>query len=175
MFTPKLNTDYNHIEVPETYLIRNNTTLDYIDKVASVGLQAMGMDTVFLQIYPMKDETLVKSKEKSDVVGRIIAGPIGTNQYILQIDENMSVRDIIKTTAHEIIHIEQYQSGKLKIDRDADGTITGLVEWNGWSNYDVFKLNYEDYPWEKDAYKRDDALYRTMMDELYGSLEKIMK
>lgn len=175
IFTPKLSTDYNHITLPKTHYIKNNTKLDYLGKVASVGLLQMGIDTVFLQIYSMGDETLIKSKEEKDAVGRIIAGPFGTNQYILQIDENMSVRDIIKTTAHEIIHIQQYQSGNLKVDRNSDGHITGLVEWAGWPNYDIFKMNYEDYPWEKDAYDRDDALYDDMMNELYGSIEKVIK
>jgi len=175
IFTPKLNTDFDHVEVPRTYSIINKTDLDYIDKVATVGLLEMGLDTIYLQIYPMGDETVSKSKDDVDIVGRVISDKEGTSSYIMQIDTKMSVRDIIKTIAHEIIHIEQHESGKLIKHRDENGTITGIVTWDGWPHYDIFKMNYEDFPWEKDAYKRDDALYDKMMEELFGSVDKLMR
>ena len=168
LFSPRIDIDFPNIYVEEAHKINNKTDIEYLDKIISVGLREVDMDTIYLTVYPLTDEEIENSD--LDLVGRVIPGTPGTSQYIMQLDENMVLRDIIKTVAHEIVHIQQYQSGRFIAKRDELGNLTGMAVWNGWE-YDIAKLSYEKYPWETEAYEKDDALYKKMIDKLYGKFE----
>ena len=170
IFTPRIDTDFPNIVVEETHYIKNNTDIDYLDKIISAGLMEVGMDTIYLTVLPVGKNDKISGTNLA-LAGRIIPGPRGSSQYIMQLEESMTFREIIKTVAHEIIHIQQYQSGRLIVNRNEDGSLTGFATWDGWNRYDVNKLKYHEYPWEIDAYKNDDELYEKMIRRLYGEFK----
>ena len=71
------------------------------------------------------------------------------NQYVRWINEKSNY-DYFKLLSHEIIHIKQYYHNELIID--------GLyVIWMG-EFFEYEELEYEDRPWENEAYNYSNEL-----------------
>ena len=60
--------------------------------------------------------------------------------------------DMIQTVCHEMVHVKQYLSGKLKA--------SGVKYHSFWKGKKVIHddMAYVDYPWEKEAYGMQDEL-----------------
>jgi len=76
------------------------------------------------------------------------------SKYNVTIYLNHSIVSILNTTAHEMIHVKQYQSGDLRHTK-------GKTYWKG---VDFSETKYEDRPWEKDAFKREKGLAQMFME-----------
>jgi hypothetical protein len=77
----------------------------------------------------------------------------GENLNKIFVDPRYSVLRVLSTIAHELIHAEQYFTGKMSIQ---DGYFRA---WNG-KGYQMPK-SYDEYinlPWEKEAFERQDDL-----------------
>ena len=61
--------------------------------------------------------------------------------------KRLSVDQMMKTLAHEMVHAKQYIFGELDGYSDS------------WKGSDVNYYSYEDSPWEKEAYKLEEILY----------------
>lgn len=70
--------------------------------------------------------------------------------FIIDIDDGLSLRQTIRVLAHELVHVKQYATGQLK-----DYTKSPhKVKWNGDIVEDCLK-EYWKTPWEKEAYKME--------------------
>jgi len=76
-------------------------------------------------------------------------------EFIIRVDSSQSVRYILQTIAHEVVHVGQYSSGRLK---DYVRTKTNKIKWDDWV-YDFGEhddcdsdLDYYMSPWEIEAY-----------------------
>lgn len=79
---------------------------------------------------------------------------IGYRGFELQLKKNISLRDIIKTLAHESVHIKQFAKGELK-----EGYLPSTSSlWKG-KLVNELKIDYEDFPWEQEAYEAEDELF----------------
>ncbi len=70
---------------------------------------------------------------------------------IIIIDRYLSVEDIIRTLFHEMVHVKQYDAGRL--EHGSSGIWLGVL----------CEGPYEDLPWELEAYQ----LEQKMMDAFY--------
>ena len=76
-------------------------------------------------------------------------------EFIIEINANQTPEEIIKTLAHEMVHVKQYVYGEL----NEEGTI--------WFNVLCDDLDYENQPWEIEAHDVTDVLYEEWL--LYES------
>lgn len=71
-------------------------------------------------------------------------------EFILEIQKNLNEKELLKTLAHEMCHVKQYAYGQL----DEQGT-----KWLS-RKYDHDNVPYNKRPWEKEAYKIEERLYK---------------
>ncbi len=73
------------------------------------------------------------------------------DDVIITIAKHLSVEDIIRTLFHELVHVKQYNDGRL--EHGSSGIWLGVL----------CEGPYEDLPWELEAYQ----LEQKMMDAFY--------
>ena len=72
--------------------------------------------------------------------------------FEIRIDSLMNMPGILRSLAHEMVHVSQYYSGKMK-----DRGISGVV-WKGQA-MSLTIAHYYDLPWEVEAYSMEEGLY----------------
>ena len=122
-------------------------------------------------------ETLVKISEekirrfinlpdKVDIVLRPVRGVFGTaamfkvksvTQYVVEIDVRQTIDEFCDTLLHELVHIEQYFEGRLKLKSEHFYSIYEGQKVRVVSNKSE---GYNDLPWEREAIKRAAKLNR---------------
>ena len=85
-------------------------------------------------------------------------GTYKPREFEIGISGLMSESDMIKTVIHELIHVKQYVKGEL-IDR-THGKYKTI-----WKGKDHSKTSYSKQPWEKQAYRLQESLYKKYMLE----------
>lgn len=145
---------FNQIELSNNNEIENNTAITFIDTIASVGLDELGLKGIKLLIYPLTETAKDNFNGELKAHIRYFEGT-----YYLFIDE-MSREKSITVVSHELIHITQYHTGVL------DYLGAGSVLWQG-DLYSVEQLEYEGRPWEMDAYARESELSTKVSGILY--------
>jgi hypothetical protein len=146
---------FNQIELSENNQIVNNTAISFLDTIASVGLDAAGITGVHLEIYKLTDEA------KDNFSGGELNAHIRYHNgiYYMFIDE-MSRQKSITVVSHEIVHINQYQTGMLDYLGDRD------ILWNG-ELISLDNVEYENRPWETDAYLKETEISTKVSGILY--------
>lgn len=69
--------------------------------------------------------------------------------FELEIDKTQSLRGLLETVAHEMVHVKQYARGELSADKHV---------WMG-KTYNPEEINYWDLPWEIEAHGREIGLF----------------
>jgi hypothetical protein len=84
---------------------------------------------------------------------------------------NSNTDNIFDVLSHEMVHLQQYAHGKLD-----SNSVTRY--WNG-SIFDETNVDYEDLPWEKEAFARQEELtnlvYFRLLGKEIGTLHKIAR
>ena len=78
--------------------------------------------------------------------------------FEVNIDGNLSISDFIKTIFHELVHVKQYVTSEL-VDR-----IRGRAKVT-WKGSDHTKTSYSKQPWEREAYRLQEALYKEFLGD----------
>jgi hypothetical protein len=81
------------------------------------------------------------------------------NDYTVWIKPNLSKRLTLQTLAHELVHVKQWFKRERK---DCDFEIVKFKK----KKYNEGKMAYRNMPWEKEAYAREDRLYKGYMKHL---------
>tara|TARA_E500000178_G_C17036509_1_gene763707 strand:+ start:6062 stop:6496 length:435 start_codon:yes stop_codon:yes gene_type:complete len=71
-----------------------------------------------------------------------------TREFDIEIDKNLTLRKLLTTVAHEIVHVKQYARKEL----------TGDSTWQG-KTYNPKTTDYWDEPWEIEAHGRECGLF----------------
>lgn len=135
---------------PHYITIKNQTT--YIDACYIsyiLSYEIFEIDTLELLIYYTTD---------SDFYGFLSQIPFGEHRYLLLIKPNLNDNELKETLSHEFIHINQYETGRLK-------SFGNIYIWEG----DTIKGNnvlYNDRPFEKEAYKNQSKILRKLNRKL---------
>ena len=85
-------------------------------------------------------------------------GTYRPREFEIGINGKMDNENLIKTVIHELIHVKQYAKGEL-IDRTR-GKCKTL-----WKGKDHTKTSYSNQPWERQAYRLQESLYKKYMKE----------
>lgn len=83
-------------------------------------------------------------------------------QFDLEIRKGLSLYELISTVCHEMIHVKQYARKELSL------TPTGQNKWKAKQIPE--KVEYENLPWEKEAFKKEEALALECFKELSVTL-----
>ena len=81
-------------------------------------------------------------------------------KYHITIYLNHSKYSILETVAHEMIHLKQYNSGDLSLSKSMKSAYKYDHFWRGVDHTDT---DYEDRPWEIEAFKKEDALSKKFL------------
>ena len=149
---------FNRIDIQTTNLIANRTDRNYLDSIVYVGLNEMNLDSVAITIRQISPEVQAMFDSNSQLKAHIIGKG---NQYIIFVDE-MSRDEAIKVLSHELIHLKQYYTKKLILEKDK-------VYWDGKEIYqrEINETKYEQRPWEAEAFNGQRGLENKIREILY--------
>lgn len=74
--------------------------------------------------------------------------------YVIHLKPNKDRDYLINTVCHELIHVKQYRLEEM-VEDEYDGC---LVTFNGVA-YNKEEMNYQDYPWEVEAWNNESVVY----------------
>lgn len=148
------NETYEIQKLDRTNFIVNNTNQKYLDTTLLVALSVANIHGKTIVIENMTEELMKKFRDDGGVhlSAAVIGDPSG-NQFLLFVD-GFSHRSAIKVMAHEVIHIMQYSSGRLKVIPNL-----GVIWESDTISFDLlYNLNYRDRPWEMEAFDGESEL-----------------
>jgi hypothetical protein len=73
--------------------------------------------------------------------------------FVIEIDSNLRLRNMLETIAHEMVHIKQWATGEMKETKHNHITKFRKHEVNS------SKVSYWDQPWEIEALGREEGLF----------------
>jgi len=149
---------FNRIDIETTNMIANRTDRNYLDSIVYVGLNELNLDSVAVTIRQISPEVQAMFDSNSQLKAHIIGKE---NQYIIFVDE-MSRDEAIKVLSHELIHLKQYYTKKLILEKDK-------VIWDGREVYqtEINETKYEQRPWEAEAFAGQRGLENKIREILY--------
>jgi predicted metallopeptidase len=152
--SPKQDTFFNRIELNDNNYISLNVKQSYYDTIISVGLDEMNLRDIRVVILELSDNH--KSQFNGDLRAHI---RYHEDVYYLFIGD-YGRENSIDILSHEIIHISQYYSGKLNYEND-------VIKWND-RVYQLNDIEYEDRPWEIEAFSQEKELSNKIKNRLYN-------
>ncbi len=84
--------------------------------------------------------------------------------FDIEILNDMGYRNTLKAIAHEMVHVEQSATGKLRFYENSTKPARFMK-----SKIDCYKVEYWDYEWEIEAFGREHGLYRRFQKYLKGN------
>lgn len=149
---------FNSIELTENNGIVNFSKHNYVDTVVSIGLDVLNVKNNYITIRDVPEQIVESFRKQNDMdLGASIVG--ANDQYIIYVNE-LSRMTSTKIISHELIHLEQYDSDRLRV------ISSGVVIWEG-KEMNVLDIPYNDRPWEKEAFRRQDDLEKKILEKLY--------
>jgi hypothetical protein len=149
---------FNRIDIQTTNMVANRTDRDYLDSIVYVGLNELNLDSVAITIRQISPDVQARFDSESQLKAHIIGKE---NQYIIFVDE-MSRDEAIKVLSHELIHLKQYYTKKLILEKDK-------VYWDGREIYqtEINETEYQRRPWEAEAFAGQRGLENKIREILY--------
>ena len=74
-------------------------------------------------------------------------------EFTITLDSSCTIRNILITLAHEMVHIKQWAKGEMY-----EYTVPNMVRFNK-TKFNMADINYWDYPWEIEAFGRQLGLF----------------
>lgn len=145
---------FKKVTLSENNIVTNYTRYPYLDTIAYVGLDSLGMCDMTVDIKRLSEEAKNNVVQGYDLRGLIYGS--GTEYTIWVADADR--QEHVTIIAHELIHLRQYYSKQLIYDGF-------YVYWNR-AKYDVKEIEYGMRPWEADAFEHEVLLERKIMSAL---------
>jgi len=148
---------FNTYDFPETINIVNGTNYEKADTIVLVlANKIFNLNTLNLKIYYLSDLIVSEDMIYNAIIQQL---HFGHNNYLLLLNKNLSLSQLKLTLSHEFVHINQYQSGDLKV----------------YKHYAIFKgdsiffrdVKYRDRSFEKDAFKNQTKILKELNNFLY--------
>jgi len=144
---------FNQIELSYNNNFNNGIFPSYYDTVLSVAMDEMGLVGYMVTLGKLSDGA------RSQFDGQLRAHIRYFNGNFYLFTEDLDRKDAIEVLSHEVIHMQQYASGNLVYD-NLD------VIWKG-ETIGLNSKEYEERPWESDAFARQSALIDLVEKKLY--------
>jgi hypothetical protein len=147
---------FKEITLSRNNIITNNTSKSYLDTIVSQGLDVLGLKGEYVMIRTMNPSLKGALGADTELRAYIIGE---RNQYIIYVDD-LGREESLTILSHELIHLQQYSSGRLIRMEDR------FVMFNG-EVFNVDNIPYKDRPWEIDAFKKEKDLKMKLEKNLY--------
>lgn len=144
---------FTPVKLEDNNYVINNSLPSYYDTIVIVGLDKVGIKGITVTIEELSDQAKQTFSGELKAHVRFVDG-----RFYLFIDP-MSKKNALTIISHEIIHMKQYLDGTFQYD---DGRIT----WNGEA-YLLDDINYDDRPWETEAFQMESQLASQISDVVY--------
>lgn len=110
---------------------------------------------VALNLYRMNLEINVQIKKLTDAFGYCAweDNNIRPREFTIEIAKGMSKKKFLTTLAHEMVHVKQYVRGEIRERFQSDHRVF-------WKDKDHSDTTYWSQPWEKEAFRLQDKLYK---------------
>ena len=145
---------FNQIQLTENNFIYNEKFPTYYDTILMVAMDEAELAGFNVILKELSD------KAKSQFEGDLRAHIRYENDDFYIFTNIMDRNESIEVLSHEVIHMLQYRSGNLSYSK-------GNVTWMG----EVLDLNskeYEQRPWEVEAFQKQTKLISLVKGSLYG-------
>ena len=96
----------------------------------------------------------VRLKNTKDAMGYCLEGDTN-REFEIEIDKKQTLRKMLETVAHEMVHVKQFARRELHPHND---------DWYG-NTYNPKKVSYWDLPWEIEAHGRECGLFIRWAEE----------
>ena len=136
--------------------IYNSTNKPYLDTIVESGLQSLKIDTVTVIIEKIKNTSTTINGEDIDLEAYIVYYNDMYYIFIGDYDRNENITIL----SHELIHLRQYYDKTLVISK------TGVYLWLD-EVVDISDMNYNDRPWEVEAFSEQSNNAKNMKNILY--------
>jgi hypothetical protein len=140
---------YNHVTLSEDNYIINFTPNKYVDTIVSVGLKELDVKNCSITIEEMPQS--VKDMFYLQNQLNLQATVYGDNFMFSILTSDLNRSEAILIISHELLHLKQYNSGRLVYEDNGDITFDNKV-------YKITDLPYNDRPWEVEAFKEQSDL-----------------
>ena len=139
--------------------VNNVTEIAYLDTVVHVGLEELDIANTTVTIIPADDD-LLDGNLMGDIKLDGFVTDNGYGNYSIYVKKGRYRSEYIDIFVHELLHIKQYEKGKLKqVDHDT-------FIFKG----DTMDVNSDDYkylPWEIAVKNKQDSVESKLKDKLY--------
>ena len=155
LLTKKETTFRTYTSLNNNYIQNFVQSKTYLDTIVMVGLDRLGIGGYSVQIRPQQGTVKIDDEYSTEA---FILG----NEYqsVIYTKESLGRGTAIKILAHELIHLHQYRSGKIK------RVGTKGVEWDGELIEDITTIPYNEREWEKEAFDRGRVLEKEIRNIL---------
>ena len=143
---------FNRVELSENNVITNNSLKSYYDTIISVGLDESEIEGIHVVVSELSEGA------KQQFSGELQAHVRYYNGVFYLFVDDFDRNEAIEVVSHEIIHMSQYVTGVLSYEN-------GYVYWNN-NEYDLGSIEYDDRPWEIDAFNRGGFLSQKIQKKL---------
>jgi hypothetical protein len=147
---------FKKVTLSRNNIISNKTSKSYLDTLVSQGLDVLGLKGEYVMIRTM-DPSLKGALGADTELRAYIIGE--RNQYIIYIGD-LDRQESLTILSHELIHLQQYTSGRLIRMEDRFMMFDGEV-------YNVDNIEYKNRPWENEAFKKENDLKLKLENILY--------
>lgn len=147
-------THFKPVELSLNNTVINNGVPKYMDTVISISLDVANI----------KGINLVLDKLSDDAKNQFSGGDLKAHMryaynYFYLFTDNHDRNESIEVFSHEVIHVQQYNSNDLIYD--------GVrVFWKG-QEYNLSDIEYNDRPWEKEAFEKQGEISKQVKNLLY--------
>lgn len=148
------NKPFNPVTLTNDNSIENSVYPSYYDTILNVAMSQMNLSGNIVIIQPLSDNA------KSQFDGELKAHIRYFNGKFYLFTINLDRKDAIEVLSHEVIHMDQYTSGNLIYNNNG-------VTWMG-ETMDLNSKEYEQRPWENDAFKRQSQLINSVENILWN-------
>jgi hypothetical protein len=145
---------FKKVTLSRNNIISNKTSKSYLDTLVSQGLDVLGLKGEYVMIRTM-DPSLKGTLGADTELRAYIIGE--RNQYIIYIGD-LNRQESLTILSHELIHLQQYTSGRLIRMEDRFMMFDGEV-------YNVDNIEYKNRPWEIEAFNKETGL-KIKLEEL---------
>jgi hypothetical protein len=145
---------FNEVELSGNNIITNSNGIAFYDTIISVGLDGAGISGANIVV-----SELSNTAKEQFTSGELKAHVRYFNGTFYLFLDKYNRREAMEVISHEIIHIVQYKTGQLIYEN-------GELYWEG-KIYDLENLDYENRPWERDAFSRESDLSLKVYNILY--------
>lgn len=144
---------FKQIELPTSNSVVNSLDhLHYYDTILAVGMDGFGISGATVVINDMTEAA--KNQFNGELKAHI---RLFNGTYYLFVGA-LSRAEAIEVISHEIVHIQQYQSGELLYENDE-------IKWQGYPY--ILDEEYERRPWERDAFAKQSSVESIILNTLY--------